>query len=421
MQEEIIELPLLKKINNKTKYYTPKKNDKILFIADNTDVLNFGCRGTSQALMDIITSKGYIISDRIRRNELMSLFISTDICDDVFQYISAVKNNDAIAYNNLLERIRNSDFLVLNGEGSFIFQDPPRHDMLIMLLLLYACIEIEKPFLVLNAMFTGYAQGTPYEHPINDRTFIQTIAIFEHSTLISARDKISFDLIKDNQANININYCPDALFSWYDFYISESEKFEKILENYPYCAVFNDTSEDIIQFDKKYILMGGNSHAAHFPVQAEICFTQLASMLKEMAKKNGIQLFIIECCVGDRILRKVSKNTGISLIPSETNILLAGYILGKAECFVSGRYHPSILASLGGTPCVYMGSNSHKTFSIQQVLGIPTDDQIVFDALPDLNEIKSIVEAAEKNMKKPRNKMICQKNCQIVNNLFFLE
>jgi polysaccharide pyruvyl transferase WcaK-like protein len=36
--------------------------------------------------------------------------------------------------------------------------------------------------------------------------------------------------------------------------------------------------------------------------------------------------------------------------------------------FVTGRFHPAILASNGGTPCVFLGSNSHKTLSLQTML-----------------------------------------------------
>jgi hypothetical protein len=32
------------------------------------------------------------------------------------------------------------------------------------------------------------------------------------------------------------------------------------------------------------------------------------------------------------------------------------------------KYHPSILASLGGTPYIFLGSHAHKMFSLQEVL-----------------------------------------------------
>ena len=157
INEDLFDLTLIEKVNPDVKNINLKGIKKVLFVGDNTNSFNFGCRGTSQALMDIIISKGYIINDKIRRKELLSLFPAAAVCNDSFQYISAVKQFDKTAYNTVLERINGSDILILNGEGSFIFQHPPRLDMLNYLTLFYACIESGKPFFILNAMYTSYA------------------------------------------------------------------------------------------------------------------------------------------------------------------------------------------------------------------------------------------------------------------------
>ena len=70
----------------------------------------------------------------------------------------------------------------------------------------------------------------------------------------------------------------------------------------------------------------------------------------------------------------------------ETPILAAAKILSNARVYVSGRYHPAIMASLGVTPCIFMGSNSHKTLSLQELMNyeivkeycaIPTNEDII--------------------------------------------
>ena len=233
---------------------------------------------------------------------------------------------------------------------------------------------------------------------------------------------VSYDLIQKTGSNINLIYCPDALFSWFDFYASELNKLENLLLNYQYCCVFDGITENIIDFTKRYILMSGNSYAGKSPGKVERSFTILASRLREMSQLYGLQFYLIECCKRDNILRQISKRLKIPFIPVETNIRLAGYILGKAECFISGRYHPSIMASLGGTPCVFMGSNSHKMNSLQQVLGIPEDEQITFNALRDSDETEMIVRETEKCLRKSRDeiKMICEKNSHFVSNAPFL-
>jgi polysaccharide pyruvyl transferase WcaK-like protein len=75
-------------------------------------------------------------------------------------------------------------------------------------------------------------------------------------------------------------------------------------------------------------------------------------------------------------------------------ILMCGAVLAHARLFISGRYHPSIFASLGGTPCIFMGSHAHKMDSLSQVLQY--DHHRLFDAFPSESDIAEIVSIAGK-------------------------
>jgi len=57
--------------------------------------------------------------------------------------------------------------------------------------------------------------------------------------------------------------------------------------------------------------------------------------------------------------------------------------------FLSGRYHPSIFASLGGTPCIFMASHAHKMGSLSRVLEYEVQKQ--FTAIPGDAEVSEIV------------------------------
>ena len=91
--------------------------------------------------------------------------------------------------------------------------------------------------------------------------------------------------------------------------------------------------------------------------------------------------------------KEVSKNTNTPLIPKDTPILAGAKILSKAKVYISGRYHPAIMASLGGTPCVFMSSNSHKTKSVQEILEY--QDICEFSVIPSDKEIDEMVKLAE--------------------------
>jgi len=73
---------------------------------------------------------------------------------------------------------------------------------------------------------------------------------------------------------------------------------------------------------------------------------------------------------------------------------MAGAVLANAQAFITGRYHPAIFASLGGTPCIFLGADSHKTRSLQDVLEYESKAQ--FSALPQEDEISEICQLAER-------------------------
>ena len=67
---------------------------------------------------------------------------------------------------------------------------------------------------------------------------------------------------------------------------------------------------------------------------------------------------------------------------------MCGAVLARAKLFISGRYHPAIFASLGGTPCVFLGAAAHKMSSLQRVLEY--EEIRDFSAFPNDDEIKAI-------------------------------
>lgn len=90
----------------------------------------------------------------------------------------------------------------------------------------------------------------------------------------------------------------------------------------------------------------------------------------EKAKKmyDNYNVFIVETCEGDAFILEVARRTHTPIVGMCTPLLAAAKILANASLYITGRYHPCIMSSLGGTPCVMMSSNSHKTISIQEIL-----------------------------------------------------
>ena len=84
-------------------------------------------------------------------------------------------------------------------------------------------------------------------------------------------------------------------------------------------------------------------------------------------------------------MEEVARKTNTIFVPVQIPIVAGLNLLAHARLFVSGRYHPSIMASLGGTPCIFLGANSHKNMGLQEMLeydirkeyhACPTEDDI---------------------------------------------
>ena len=154
-----------------------------------------------------------------------------------------------------------------------------------------------------------------------------------------------------------------------------------------------DSSFYEFDFSKPYICISGSSSvgvAASSKEEIIYIYKQLVTEVKEAFP--DLNVFLVDVCEGDDFLNDVSKETKTPIISIDTPILSAAKILANARVYISGRYHPSILASLGGTPCVFMSSNSHKTLSVQELLKYEIIKE--FNVLPDKEERKKIIELA---------------------------
>ena len=98
-------------------------------------------------------------------------------------------------------------------------------------------------------------------------------------------------------------------------------------------------------------------------------------------------------------MKEVARQTKTKIISNKTNILFGMSVLANAQCYVSGRWHPSILASLGGTPCVMLSSNSHKSAAIYRELKYNEADSHVYPNPPSDEDIRLIVEKVDYSIK----------------------
>lgn len=388
---------------------------KVCFVGDNRVRPNFGCRATSMALRDIVAQYHEIsatisgeMTEMYRPNVykgLQPLPRITGYVQRVYKKLFAYKDDadfvtdDAMssvhAFLNiyhkyrplqlLFDKVSQADALVLNAEGTFIFRQKPRYDLNFYLFIITLAQSLGKKTYVLNAMFSD---GTASQR--NMHTIRQASSILSKCTLVTARDALSYQYYKEH-IGANVTYIPDALFSWtkYSAYIP-------LAVSYPHAGMtFPESVEQWQEFDfsKPYIAVSAASREMYTD---DIDYIKQYAKLVEILKKS-YRVVIVQTCMGESFLWQVASQTNTKIIDVRTNILFGMSVLANAQCYISGRWHPSILASLGGTPCVMLSSNSHKSAAIYKELKYDTGASIFFNPPMD-DDIPEIVKRVEYNI-----------------------
>ena len=277
------------------------------------------------------------------------------------------------------------DALVINGEGSFIFSTPIWRESLVISMEIYWALKMGKKVFFMNAMFSDDPHS---EHNLNMVRLVDDL--LSNCDVVTVREEMSLEYVKKYLPNVKAVLCPDALFSWFDI-VNDYHKVNN-LKYYMAHSAECDEFYTNVRFDKPYALIAASS-AAVIGDNYDITIEAYCNLVLRAKQELNITLYLIQVCEGDSFLNEVGKRTNTIVIPMETPILAAAKILANAEIFISGRYHPAIMASLGGTPCVFMSSNSHKTLSVQKILNYR--DIKEFSVIPNDEECLEILQLAK--------------------------
>jgi len=280
------------------------------------------------------------------------------------------------------------DALVINGEGSFIFSTPIWRESLVICMEIYWALKMGKKVFFMNAMFSDDPHS---EHNLNMVQLVDDL--LSKCDVVTVREEMSLEYVKKYLPNVTAVLYPDALFSWFDM-VNDCHKIND-LKYYIAHPAECDEFYTSVRFDKPYALIAASS-AAVIGDDYEATIGAYCNLVQRAKQELNMTLYLIQVCEGDSFLNEVGKRTNTFVIPMETPILAAAKILANAQIFISGRYHPAIMASLGGTPCVFMSSNSHKTLSVQNILNYR--DIKEFSVIPNDEECKAILQLARKRI-----------------------
>lgn len=282
---------------------------------------NFGCRSTPKALK-------YMLSNN---NEIAYSLDNHDFHKPV-----------------LKRMLKKSDVVFINGEGTPIFTPTGRTSLNNHIAIIEQALNKNKKCYYLNTMIS--------ECPVRglDEDILNRVKeLWSKCDMITVRDKRSFEFVKDMP---NAKYVPDALFSWYENDVLYRDR----------CINLNKKFR--FPFNNNYICISGSSYPYNY-TKKHISGNKngMKNLIKRLMKLEK-DIVLISTAKQDNWLSNIAKEFNLLFVDSNIPIRLGYSILKNSDLLISGRFHPSIMASIGGTPCIFMNSNSHKTESLQTEL-----------------------------------------------------
>ena len=240
-------------------------------------------------------------------------------------------------YAQLCDAVEACDQVIVNGEGSLILRDPPRRDMLFQFGMLDSPREMGRPASYVNAMVS--------DPPATARS-ATTAAIarqaLEGCDRVIVRDELSLEVLGAVAPGADGSVAPDALFSWAPRFTEP----KNLLPSEPDALVsFPRTTRRLAAIDSTGPT--SPSRAAHGRARPGASRKDLRQARHPAPRPRTAD------APGADLQRRPVPHRGRSRdrsrgLPVRTPILQGGAILAGARVFISGRYHPSILATLGG-------------------------------------------------------------------------
>jgi hypothetical protein len=249
-----------------------------------------------------------------------------------------------------------ADELVVNGEGDFILTE--RLTLVRTLAMMRAARLLDRPVLLLNSILSHAPSPPPSEDLVIDEVGA-TLALCD---VVRYRDPVSLALHEKLYPDVAADWLPDALFAWAPDAARGvglgPDGFGPAAEGLPIPV------QRMLADASRYLVVSGTSRAGVDPARFAATLDPLARRLAD----RGVAVVLAGSDGPDRDLAGATAHLPVHQVDPRVPLSAAAALLWNAVGLVSGRYHPSILASLGGTPFLLMESNSHKTSSLLDVV-----------------------------------------------------
>ncbi|WP_062530787.1 polysaccharide pyruvyl transferase family protein [Demequina rhizosphaerae] len=255
----------------------------------------------------------------------------------------------------LLDTLTGADELWMNGEGDPILARK-RTTLARTLLIMEVALQLGLTVRMVNSILS-IPPGVERVHPVVTRALGD---VLRRCSSVVYRDPESLELHGTMFPDVDADWVPDALFAWADLPIHRSGDFG------PFSEGLAPATAQFLADRTPYVAVSGASGPRASEDDRVAALRELVTGLREA----GYRVLLVATDRGDAWLRAALDIEGTAYMGPGNPLATGRAALAGAAAFVSGRYHPSILAYGVGVPCVLMSSNSHKTRSLQRVMGV---------------------------------------------------
>jgi len=286
---------------------------------------------------------------------------------DGFEAAADAVLRDMATFGGLLDAIERSDVTVIHGDGAMVGNGlMPRTELFFAYLVK---TRFRKPVILIN-------HTTDFNHPNLDR---MAAAVYPLLDDVTYRDQTSEKLCQGRWPG---RYSADTAFK---FAPAEREAWSALAARPTYFDIWPDEAA----FDpaKPYICIGGSSiYSFDGPVRDYVA--GFATLARHLYTIYPGQVVLTASDFKDQmLLRPVARELGLPLVGLTIPVQQAVDIIGHAEAYVGGRWHPAIFALRGGAPVIPLSSKTFKVPALIAMTGLPVP---TFNALDLTGETEGI-------------------------------
>jgi polysaccharide pyruvyl transferase WcaK-like protein len=280
------------------------------------------------------------------------------LCFEQFEQYADLFLNDRLHYGRLLEAIEAADVVVIHGDGCMVGNGVlPRSELFLSYLIKK---YIGKPVILIN-------HTTDFSHPELDK---MAEAVYPLLDDVTYRDQTSAELCLGRWQG---RYAADSAFL---FEPAERDVWGKLASRPTYFDVWPD--EAVFNPGQPYICVGGSSIYSFNGTPTEIIDSFIV-LVSHLLKVYAGQIVLTASDLKDQtIFRPVARELKLPLVGLTIPVQQAVDIIGNAQAYVGGRWHPSIFALRGGAPVVPLSSKTFKMQALIAMAGLPAS---TFNAL----------------------------------------